>query len=121
MYSIVCDLKISIFFIQNDDSAWNDWGDEGPSEIVVSGRTKPNSITDQIQAYRQSVQRKKSEVEQPEPEPDLFGDMTPVVRKQRKVYVGPDNKEPVGSRLTMQPEAGDPLLTMVRNLPYTCF
>ena len=51
---------------------------------------KPATTLEHIEAYRQSLNRKVSAGEEEEVvvEEDLFADMAPKIRKQKKVFIG---------------------------------
>ncbi len=87
-------------------------------------------MQDHIQAYRDSLQEARRqaaqrqdsaerEEQQQEQEQDLFAELQPEVRRQKKLYVGPREtreRKSSASRLGVQSEtAMDPILAMVRN------
>lgn len=78
-YSI---LKCKCFLLNNsliclkvhqELAPWDTW-DEQKAEKVRS-----------VEEYRQWQQMQRQHSEEPEPEPDFFQDMTPTLKKQRKV------------------------------------
>ena len=100
---------------------WDD--DDWDSCEVVVDRDRPRTTEDHIAAYRHqiSVVRQNSapkegdEAEQPEP--DLFADMVPDIKRQRKVFVGqesPRHRDSAGSRLSAQNI--DPIISMGADL-----
>lgn len=86
-----------------DDDDWDN------CEVVID---KPRTTSDHIAAYRQQVTAvRQISVPEPEPEPDLFADMAPDIRKQRKIFIGKDSPSHGGSsRLTA--ENVDPLISL---------
>jgi hypothetical protein len=71
---------------------------------VVSGRRKPETVAEHIAAYRNSLAHESAKEAPPAEDDipdDVFADMMPEVRKQKKVYVGP-NEEKAFSRLSVQ-------------------
>ena len=79
----------------NDVAAGTNWDDDDwdSCEIVID---KPRTTQDHIAAYRQqvAVRQNSAEVsETPEPDVDLFADMVPDIKKQRKVFVGQERRE----------------------------
>ena len=86
-----------------DDDDWDN------CEVVID---KPRTTSDHIAAYRQQVTavRQISVPETEEPEPDLFADMAPDIKRQRKVFIGKESPSRAGSRLSAQNI--DPIITM---------
>ena len=80
-------------------------------EVVID---KPKTTSDHIAAYRQqvtAVRQPSVPEEEPEPEPDLFADMAPEIKRQRRIFVGKDSpSQRQSSRLAA--ENIDPLITM---------
>ena len=78
----------------NDDggTTWED-DDWDSCEVVVDKPNIPQTTSDHIAAYRQhvAVARQASATEEKEIEPDLFSDMAPSIKKQKKIFVGKDN------------------------------
>jgi len=107
------DTAMTITSINKNETEPDSWDDWGSPEIVIADK-KPETTMDHIEAYRHSLalSRKKSEEEPPPEETsDLFADMAPKIRKQKKVFVGKD-EAPERSRLAVRPECTDPLLAM---------
>ncbi|XP_023336605.1 uncharacterized protein LOC111707698 [Eurytemora carolleeae] len=94
---------------ENEPDSWDEWGSP---EIVISDK-KPSTTSEHIEAYRQhlAITRQKSEEPEPEEMMDLFVDMAPKIRKQKKIFVGKEEK-PASSRLAIRPECTDPVLAL---------
>ena len=93
-----------------DDDDWDN------CEIVIDKQnSEPRTTSDHIAAYREQMasirQHSVSETEDIVQEPDLFADMVPDIRKQKKVFVGKDSprQRDLGSRLSAQNV--DPIIT----------
>lgn len=89
------------------------WDEEWDScEVVVDNPSVPKTTNDHIAAYRQhvAVARQKSVSEEKEVEPDLFSDMAPQIKKQKKVFVGKESPTQRQSRLSALNT--DPIMTM---------
>ena len=88
-----------------DDDDWDN------CEVVID---KPRTTSDHIAAYREqmtAVRQTSVTEEVTEPEPDLFADMAPDIKRQRRIFVGKDSpSQRQSSRLTA--ENIDPLITM---------
>ena len=99
----------------NDVAAGTNWDDDDwdSCEIVID---KPRTTQDHIAAYRQQVavrQISAEAAETAEPVVDLFADMVPDIKKQRKVFVGQERKEDSGggrSRLAVADAESVPIL-----------
>jgi len=105
-------LTVSLNKSNTDQDSWDDWG--GP-EIVISHKKK-STTGEHIEAYRQNlaVSRQKS-LTTPEEE-DIFSDMTPQIRKQKKLFVGKGAEVTPCDRFAVRPEGTDPLLSMSSEL-----
>ena len=89
-----------------DDDDWDN------CEVVID---KPRTTSDHIAAYRQqqvTAVRQISVPEPEEPEPDLFADMAPDIRKQRKIFIGKNSPSHGGSSSRLTAENGDPLISL---------
>jgi len=74
------------------------WGDDDweACEVVIDRGdptrppSPPRTTTDHISAYRQHMilNKQKSEEVKEEAEADLFSDMAPTIRKQKKIFIG---------------------------------
>lgn len=62
------------------DRDWNSWDDT------------PRTVEEHIEQYRQKLGRPPTPKE-PEPEPDLFGDMMPEIKPQPVYYLGPKTEQ----------------------------
>ena len=93
------------------DEPWDD-DDWDSCEVVVDKPNVPQTTNDHIAAYRQhvAVARQASVSEEKELEPDLFSDMAPQIKKQKKVFVGKESPNQRQSRLSAQNT--DPIITM---------
>ena len=90
-----------------DDDDWDN------CEIVID--KKPRTTSDHIAAYRQQVSavRQISVPDQDqEPEPDLFADMAPDIKRQRKIFIGKDSPRSNKGSSRLTAENVDPLITM---------
>ena len=102
----------------SDVAAATNWDDDDwdNCEIVIDKQnSEPKTTSDHIAAYREQMasirQHSVSETEEEIQEPDLFADMIPDIKKQKKVFVGKDSPRhrDFGSRLSAQNI--DPLIT----------
>ena len=97
----------------NDEGGTN-WEDDDwdSCEVVVDKPNIPQTTSDHIAAYRQHVEvaRQASVTEEKEMEPDLFSDMAPSIKKQKKIFVGKKNPSQRENRLSAQNT--DPINTM---------
>ena len=88
-----------------DDDDWDN------CEIVID--KKPRTTSDHIAAYRQQVSAvRQISVPDQEPEPDLFADMAPDIKRQRKIFIGKDSPRSQKSSSRLTAENVDPLITM---------
>ena len=98
----------------NDVAEGSKWEDDDwdSCEVVVDKPNIPQTTSDHIAAYRQhvAVARQASVTEEKEQEQDLFSDMTPSIKKQKKIFVGKESPSQRNSRLTAQNI--DPINTM---------
>ena len=108
--------------IVSEGAAGTNWDDDDwdSCEVVVD---RPRTTEDHIAAYRHqiSVVRQNSAPKEgdvaEQPEPDLFADMVPDIKRQRKVFVGqesPRHRDSAGSRLSAQNI--DPIISMGADL-----
>ena len=44
-------------------SSWGSWDDGGPAEIVIGGQKRPETVSDHIQAYRDSLQEARRQAD----------------------------------------------------------
>ena len=92
--------------ITNDVAGGSNWEDDDwdSCEVVVDKPNIPQTTSDHIAAYRQhvAVARQASATEEKEIEPDLFSDMAPSIKKQKKIFVGKENLSQRESRLSAQ-------------------
>ena len=94
------------------ETNWDDWDS---CEVVIDKSNipeAPKTTSDHIAAYRQhvAVARQNSVTEEEKPEEDLFSDMAPEIKKQKKVFVGKESPSQRQSRLSAQNV--DPIITM---------
>ena len=101
----------------NDVAEGSKWEDDDweSCEVVVDKSNipeAPKTTSDHIAAYRQhvTVARQVSISEEKELEQDLFSDMAPEIKKQKKIFVGKESPSQRQSRLTAQNI--DPIITM---------
>lgn len=118
----------------SNSTEWDSWNDG--FEVVVTGgsnsrkKIEPETVADHISAYRQSLQearlQKQQQQEDLEKEQkerqdrDLLAQLEPQVKQQRKVFVGSSGgkkqRKSSASRLGVQEEASDPILSMGNDL-----
>ena len=98
----------------NEVAGATNWDDDDWDNCEVVIDKKPRTTSDHIAAYREqmtAVRQTSVTEEVPEPEPDLFADMAPDIKRQRRIFVGKDSpSQRQSSRLTA--ENIDPLITM---------
>lgn len=86
-----------------DMENWNNWDESNRTEI-----TKPNSIQQHIEMYRQQtlLARQKSTESQEETQENFFEDMAPRITRQTKIFLNSDenNEMNVSSRLSLNPQ-----------------
>jgi len=107
----------------NDVAGATNWDDDDwdSCEIVIDKHrhSEPRTTSDHIAAYRQqiaAVRQNSVPEEDQQPAVDLFADMVPDIKRQRKVFVGKESPRlrDVGSRLSAQNI--DPLISMGADL-----
>ena len=74
----------------NDVAGATNWDDDDWDNCEIVIDAKPRTTSDHIAAYRQqiAVRQNSAPEESVEPEVDLFADMIPDIKRQRKVFVG---------------------------------
>jgi len=97
-----------------EDTSWDNEGWDACEVVVdrVEIPAAPRTTSEHIAMYRQNVavSRQKSVPDNEESEPDLFSDMTPQIKKQKKLFIGPKSSVSEQSRLNI--ENIDPVMTM---------
>ena len=96
----------------------SNWGEDDweNCEVVVDRGAAPQhsmTTTDHIAAYRYKVAAERQpSVPEPEPEPDLFSDMEPEIRRQKKVFIGaPGGSGTAGQGSRLNAAAAEPSLS----------
>lgn len=94
----------------NEPHEWTDWND-------TCNESRPITVQDQIEMYRKQLAvARQAQEEKPEEQTDLFGDMTPKITKQKKVFVDKSQSEGINSnRLSLAPdELGVPIRVLIK-------
>jgi len=107
--------RMTVKSVNKNESEPDTWDDWGSPEIVIADK-RPVTTRDHIEAYRHTlVKQQVPRDDPPEEEQDLFSDMAPKIRKQKKIFIGKGEVEPQSSslsRLAPRPECTDPVLAM---------
>ncbi|KAK5649605.1 hypothetical protein RI129_000634 [Pyrocoelia pectoralis] len=79
---------------------WSDWNEP------VTVRSKPNTVQEQIEYYRQqAIAARQVKEELPEVQEHFFDDMAPTITKQTKVYINQNTAEnQLSNKFSLAPE-----------------